>query len=163
MLTDNFISFFTFGYEKAIGYGYKFSEKTSLRFLNGSDIHWTWFNVSNDAPSGLDAPDMPLLHPDLTYLSDGVRFGQKYSSEIDFEIYNGFCLVASADRNIIFPRFVFLEYLGSEIIFLVGSGLLSTFTNAIKKSSPRIYPVMNFVLNSALSYGITELQKKKMN
>jgi hypothetical protein len=164
LIESHYKSFYTFEFDRWEGSGYKFGKKTSLRFLYGNNMVWGWFNINDSAP-----PQDPELICDcdnpinLMYLENGVRFGKKLKSEINWQVYDGLSLVANANRTIIFPRTKFLHWTVSESIFSIGELLIDIFTDEIATNSPKLYPIVDFILKTGLNFGISELQKKNMN
>jgi hypothetical protein len=51
----------------------------------------------------------------------------------------------------------------SAVLEEIGHGLVDEFVRRIDRSSPATTPIVYFILKNALSYGIYELYKEKMN
>ena len=160
----NISSIFVIGPVDLEGAGYKFTPNMGLKLLTGKNITWYWIDHTN-----VVYPEFPEEEPiynnyaDISYLGSAVRFGRKYHSEVAFQVLKGVSICGSARRMVVFPRTIFWKWVGSDLIFAIGGGVLDSFTDEIKKSSPYLYPVVDFILKTGLNYGITELQKKKMN
>ena len=144
------------------GAGYKFDDNFSLKLLTGNNIAWYWlgFSYVDYEPT----EEFNTKYADIEHFDgSSVRFGNKYRSEVSLQFFRGVSICAEANRMIIFPRTLFWKYLGSEVIFSIGGLLLGNFTDKIKTSNPYLYPVVDFLLRTGLNFGITELQKNKMN
>ena len=143
------------------GTGYKFSDNFGLNLLTGNNMAWYYLGLSHydEAPT----PEQLLIYPDMELFNSTIRFGKKYQSEISLQCMRGFSIYGGANRMVIFPRTLFWKYLGSEIIYSAGGGVLNYFTGKIKTSNPYVYPAVDFILKTGLMYGISELQRSKMN
>jgi hypothetical protein len=154
----NLTSIFIIGPVDLEGWGYKFSNNQGIKFLTSDNISWFWIDYTTVENTYADNE-----YADITDLGTSVRFGNKYQSEISVQIYKGISIYGNASRLVVFPRTLFWKMTGSTIIFGIGGLALDYFTNKIKTSNPCFSPAVNFILKTGLNYGITELQKKKMN
>lgn len=148
------------------GVMYKLSDNLGIKILTGSNISWYWvnyseldYNVENDDSTFIEENN----YADISVFGSSVRFGNKYQSEIQLQIYKSFSIYGNAQRLVIFPRTMFWKYLGSEVIFSISNRIVRYFTNKLKTSNPYINPIIDFIIRTGLNYGFTELQRKKMN
>jgi hypothetical protein len=149
----------SFGFIDLEGSGYKFSEHSGINFLTGNNYRWTSFAgwVNNTDIPAMSEPGK------ITDFEGGIRFGNIYQSEIQFNVYNGATILIKGSQNVIFPRTLFWKWAGSELVAGVAGLLVNQFTKEIKNYNPYSYPIIDFVLKTALNYGITSLQKNNMN
>jgi len=144
-----------FGGSFSSGYGYNFGDQSVVLFNSGS-FNW----------SRLDLKDFPTDAKEkerLDRFNNSFRFGTSVEGGIRFKIIPLIALEAGYERAIIFERHLFWKWLGSEVIYFAGQGVLDAFIHEIKDSSPIAVPVVSFILKSALSYGMYELRQEKMN
>ncbi len=149
-----------FGFGKSSGYGYKLAENTSLIFYNSTSLNWSRIDFKY--------PNILTLLPDpeidlLNLYDESFRFGTSSEGGIRFRVVKNFMIDAGYERSIVFQRHLFWKWAGSAIIEEAAQGLLDGFIYRIFKSTPDAGPIVNFVLKNALSYGIYELRKDKMN
>jgi hypothetical protein len=151
----------TLGWED--GYGYSFG-KSGIIFYNSTGMGWTRFKFSNYKLSNSLTPTMISEDNNrLNYFNESFRFGTKAEGGIKIQFIPELSVDASYERFAVFPRHLFWKQLGSAIIEYAGQGLLEEFIDKIKTNSPAAAPIVYFVLKNALSYGIYELRKEKMN
>lgn len=149
-----------FGFGKSSGYGYKIAENTSLVFYNSSSLNWSRIDFQY--------PYILTLLPDpeidiLNFYDEAFRFGTSSEGGIRFRVVKNIMLDAGYERSIVFQRHLFWKWAGSAIIEEAAQGLLDGFIHKIFRSTPNAGPIVSFVLKNALSYGIYELRKDKMN
>jgi hypothetical protein len=138
-------------------------KKSSLVLYNSSSFTWTRYD------DGILIELFSLNEPmneRIKLLSDfnqSTRFGTATEAGIIVPIAGFVNLQAQYDRTIVFPRHLFWKHLGSMMIEAIGQTAVDGFVKAIMKSSPTAGPILNFILKNALSYGIYELRREKMN
>jgi len=165
----NLSSVFVFGPIDLKGEGYKFAQNFNLKLLTGNNISWYWIACTEvdykEAIINNENNEETIINnkADINCFGSSVRFGKKYHSEIALQVTKNVSICGEARRLVIFPRTLFWKWASSDIIFGIGGLVLKNFTNSIKRSSPYMYPAIDFILRTGLNYGITELQKKKMN
>lgn len=153
--TDLRTDMWRFGFGRASGYGYNFGSSSIIPYY-GYSFGWSKLRLE-DAP--VNAIDTSLLDP----FKNTFRFGTSMEGGIRFKVFSHFVVDAGYERSIIFPRHLFWKWAGSAVIEAGGQLAVNKFVDEILKSSPYAAPVMNFVLKTALSYGIYELRRDKMN
>ncbi len=144
-----------FGTNWSKGYGYNLGNSSIVLFNSGSFI---W--------SKLDLKDFPANQEDkdkLDRLNKSFRFGTSTEAGIKIKLIPLISIEAGYERAVIFERHLFWKWLGSEVIYFAGQGVLDAFIKEIKESSPIALPVVNFILKGALSYGMYQLRQEKMN
>jgi hypothetical protein len=144
-----------FGASWNSGYGYDFG-CSSVIFYNSGSADWSRLELK-DSP--LDLQDKERLER----FNQSFRFGTSVESGVRFKIIPLIAFEAGYERSIIFERHLFWKWVGGEVIYLGSLGALDVFIHEIKDSSPIAVPVVNFILKSALSYGIYQLRHEKMN
>lgn len=151
-----------FGLGNSSGYGYLLGKKSSLVFYNANSITWTRYD--DGFPLAMTPEDLSgYRYITLSDFNQSFRFGTSTEAGIIIPIAGFVNLQAQFDRTLVFPRHLFWKHLGSVMIELIGQGAVDGFVNAIMKSSPFAGPIINFLLKNALSYGIYELRREKMN
>jgi len=139
------------------GYGYKIGRNNFIFFTYGTSLIWSKFDV--EKLSTFPQPDSTLLG----VFSSQFRFGNSYHSGISLVFLNSLSFDFRFERAIVFPGHKFWYWLGSSLIEGASQALLGEFIDEIIKSSPQAAPLVNVILKGALSYGIYELRKDKMN
>lgn len=139
------------------GYGYKLGGKNFLFFTHGNSLIWSKFDIDNLGT--FQQPDSLRF----ARFSEQFRFGSSYHNGLSIVLFNSMSVDFRFERSIIFPGHKFWYWLGSAVIEGVSQGLLDEFVREIAYSSPYAAPIVNAVLKGALSYGLYELRKDKMN
>ncbi|MFN3270509.1 MAG: hypothetical protein ACK42G_07975 [Candidatus Kapaibacteriota bacterium] len=139
------------------GFGYNLGSKNFLFFTHGASLIWSKFDVENLQ----NFPQPYSLR--FSRFSEQFRFGTAYQSGISLLLFNTFSLDFRYERAIVFPGHKFWYWLGSSVVEVLAQGLLDEFIYEVAKSSPYAAPVVKGLLKGALSYGIYELRKDKMN
>lgn len=155
-----------FGFGKSEGYGYKLTESMALILFNANTLNWSRIDFKYPNILTID----PLDHfaydreNDILNLYDETfRFGTSSEGGVRFKLIDNLMLDAGYERSIVFQRHLFWKWAGSAVIESAAHGLLDQFIKEIFQSTPAAGPIVNFVLKNALSYGIYELRKEKMN
>jgi len=144
-----------FGLGNSSGYGYKLGNSAIL--LNHTvSIDWSRIDIKSSISSPGDSSILSLYNKSF-------RFGTTWNGGIQVKIIPQLAIDASFERSIIFERHMFWKWAGSLIVESAGQMLIDHFIGEILDSSPNAAPVVNFLLKNALSYGIYELRKEKMN
>ncbi len=151
-----------FGLGSSNGYGYMLGKKSSLVLYNASSIVWTRYDDGFSSPLTQEEANS-YRYGTLSVFNQSMRFGTNTEAGIIIPIAGFVNLQAQFDRTLVFPRHLVWKHLGSVMIEAIGQGAIDGFIHAIMKSSPMAGPIMNFLLKNALSYGIYELRREKMN
>ena len=144
-----------FGASWSKGYGYNLGNSSIVLFNSGS---FMW--------SKLDLKDFPVNQDDknkLDRFNKSFRFGTSTENGIKIKLIPLISVEAGYEKAIIFERHLFWKWLGGEVIYFAGQGVLDAFIHEIKDSSPIAVPVVSFILKGALSYGMYQLRQEKMN
>lgn len=155
-----------FGFGNSSGYGYILGKKSSLVLYNSSSFTWTRYD---DGGLHIELFGLGENDPYYDYMKkigafdESIRFGSSTEAGIIIPIAGFVNMQAQYERTIVFPRHLFWKHLGSVMIETVGQTAIDGFIKAIMKSSPMAGPIINFVLKNALSYGLYELRREKMN
>jgi len=139
------------------GYGYRIGKNNYLFFTHSNTLNWSKFDVEN--LSSFVPPDSHLFN----VFASQFRFGTSFNSGISLVLLNTLSLDLLYERSIIFPGHKFWYWAGSSLIEGVSMLLLNEFIESILKSNTAVAPVAYGILKGALSFGIYELRKDKMN
>lgn len=146
------------GFERIRGYGYKLGENSSIILFNGYTLNWSRVDFTYPLNLTVD-PEIETLN----LYDENFRFGTSGVGGVGVKVIDNLMLNASYERSIIFQRHLFWKWAGSAIIESAAQGLLDKFVDEIFESSPYAGPIVSFVLKNALTYGVYELRKDKMN
>ena len=146
----------SFGVSNSSGYGYDFGSSADLILYHTSGISWTKLDFKNVVPDSMGQRALDVY-------GDQFRFGKQYEGGIKFQVFSPLSINASYQRSIVFPRFMFWYWAGSEILEGIAQGMVDHFAKKIVKNSTIAGPIMYFLLKNGLSYGAYELRKKYMN
>ncbi|MEI6088887.1 MAG: hypothetical protein WCR42_00390 [bacterium] len=138
------------------GYGWKVGKESAIILYHGDGMAWNSIKFTDTLQTF--AENVPLRT-----LSDGVRFGQQYEGGIKIKVFKYLTIGAGYETNQIYPRFLFWKWAGSGLIEGAGHGMADWFIGKVKKSSPAIVPVVDFLLHNAINFGMYELRKNDMN
>jgi hypothetical protein len=141
------------------GYGYKLTgalEGPSISLLTTQGVQWTNVALKSGITSGADSTLLGMYE-------GGIRFGTRSGAVVRFHMLPLLTLDAGYERSVVYRRHKFWEWLGGVVVAGGGDWLLDRFVDRILRSTPEGAPVVNFVLKSALSYGVYELRKKNGN
>ncbi len=139
------------------GYGYRLGKKNYIFLTHSNSFNWSKFDVEN--LSTFSPPDSHLLN----VFASQFRFGTSFQSGISIVLHNSISLDGRYERSVVFPGHKFWYWAGSSLIEYISLGLLDQFIETILDSSPYSTPIVNGILKGALSFGIYELRKDKMN
>lgn len=135
----------SFGLGQKIGYGWKVGPFSLIPF-----------NQNQLVLSGLNFtyPDS-ILKPEANYLArleGDTRFGVSTEGGAEFNVAKAIAVTASFEGTVVFPRFVFVQWLGSYAVQSISNTLISYFSESIVKSSPFLGPIMYLILKNAISF-----------
>lgn len=148
-------SMWRFGFGRESGYGYKVGSVSIIPYYAYS-LDWSRLNLKNTPVDSLDKARLALFN-------ESFRFGTSSYGGIKIKIIENLSVDAAYERSAVFQRHLFWKWAGSAIIESAAQGLLDSFISKIMRSSPYAGPIANFILKNALSYGVYELRKEKMN
>lgn len=149
------VDMWRFGFGWAKGYGYDLGESAIIPY-HSTSMSWSRVKFKNAIADSNDANIAERFN-------ESFRFGSAAGAGIRVQIVPLISLDVAYERSIIFERHLFWKWAGNGIIEAASQGILDHFIKKIGKSSPMALPIVNFVLKSALSYGIYELRQEKMN
>ena len=145
-----------FGLGWASGFGYDLGNDFEITPYYQSSFDWTMVNMQSTPSNPADIYTTDLFNKTF-------RFGNSFQGGIQFKFSNNLGIDASYERSIVYSRHLFWKWGASELIEVVGQGLIDNFVEEILDSTPSAVPVVNFLLKNALSYGLYELKQDKMN
>lgn len=137
-------------------YNYEIGGGTQLQLYNTDGFGWTLLKFPEKAKINEDQESIDLFGKDL-------RFGNHTEGGIKFSFTEHIGINAGYERALVYPRYMFWYWAGSEIIYHVGSRSINYFVESIEESSPEYAPIVYFLLQNAWSYAYYELRKDKMN
>jgi len=140
----------------ASGFGYDLGNGFEITPYYQSSFDWTVVNMQTTPSNPADIYTTDLFNKTF-------RFGNSFQGGLQFKFINNLGINASYERSIVYSRHLFWKWAGSELIEVVGQGLIDKFVEEILDSTPGAVPAVNFLLKNALSYGIYELRQEKMN
>lgn len=142
-----------FGNESAMGW--KICNGFDILLTNADNYHWTHtkFIKDNDAHFG-DKRDR---------FHDKVSYGTSFESGITLNLFNSVGVNASYEQNHLLPAYMTWYFIGSTMIENLAKVFTRSFVNSIAKRSTFAGPIINFLVQSGISYGMYELRKSKMN
>ncbi|MFC2094163.1 hypothetical protein ACFLSH_00910 [Bacteroidota bacterium] len=135
----------SFGLGQKVGYGWKVGPFSLIPY-----------NQNQLVLSGLKFtyPDS-LLQSEANYLTrleGDTRFGVSTEGGVEFNVAKSIAVTASFEGTVVFPRFVFVQWLGSYAVQSISNTLISYFSESIVKSSPLLGPIMYLILKNAMSF-----------
>lgn len=142
-----------FGNESALGW--KICSDFDILLTNADNYHWTHtkFHKDNDYQFG-DKRDR---------FHDKVSYGNSFESGITLNLFNSLGVNASYEQTHLLPAYMTWYFLGSTVIENLAKVFTRTFVNSIARRSTIAGPIINFIVQSGISYGMYELRKSKMN
>lgn len=145
-----------FGFGWASGYGYKISKSFQIIPYYNYSIDWSQLKFNSDPANANDKSIIGLYN-------NSFRFGTSTEGGLKINLIPQIQVSLAYEHSIIFPRHIFWKWAGSVAIETAGQWAVDRFINEIMDSSPYATPIVNFVLKNALSFGVYELRKDKMN
>lgn len=145
-----------FGFGNRQGYGYDLKDAAIVPYFLTTA---SWTELSTDRPTTLGQTDNEILNR----YEGTFRFGHSAENGIRVNIGRTFSLMGGYEVNVIYPRFVFWEWLGSYTIAAAGNGVVMWFGKDILEASPTIGPIVIFLIRGALSWGVYQLWREEMN
>lgn len=145
-----------FGFANRDGYGYSAG---SISILPYHQDGFVWSFVSSEMSNQILKSDREILDR----YEDTFRFGSQAEGGVRIEFSEFVSLNFGYETTVIFPRYLFWKWAGSESIKYIGLGALSYFTDEIIDSTPEAGPIINFLLQNGFAYGFYALQRNKMN
>lgn len=144
-----------FGLGNSSGYGYKIGN-SAIILNHGFSLDWTRLEIKSPFQNPADSTV-------LTQYNKSFKFGTSWNGSVQIKIIPQLAIDAAYERAVIFERHLFWKWTGSFLIEAAGQIAIDHFVGDVLKSSSYASPIVNFLLKNALSYGIYELKKDKMN
>ena len=155
-ISDVAVEAWRFGVGNSSGYGWRLGEKQFIILYHDDGMNWTQLDFQDDAPDSLSQYR-------LDRFGDSFRFGTHFSGGIKVRLFHYISLDGGFERSVVFPRHMFWYWSASELLEAIAHGGTDILINEIEKSSPKLVPLVNFILKNAVSYGAYELRSKYMN
>jgi hypothetical protein len=137
-------------------YIYNMGRSIKLNLYNTDGIGWTLLKFPDKASTIEDQASIDLYAKDL-------RFGNQTEAGLKFSLSDNIGINAGFERALVYPRFMFWFWAGSEIIYHIGNESINWFVKSVEKSSPEFAPIAYFLIQNAWSNAYYELRKDKMN
>ena len=120
------------------------------------------FDVSQSTftPTGVLTPADSAF---VQRIAGAYRFGESFEAGVQLRIFKSLAVNATAHGQIVFPRIVFPEWIGSYAIMAGSLIALSTFSEEIVNSSEVLGPIVYFALRTGLAYAFFAAMKDKGN
>ncbi|TDJ53035.1 MAG: hypothetical protein E2O46_06305 [Ignavibacteria bacterium] len=135
----------SFGVGEKVGYGWKVGPFSLIPFNQNqlvlSGLRFTY-------PNSILQSDAEFLKR----LEGDTRFGVSTEGGAEFYVARAIAVTASFEGTVVFPRFVFVQWLGSYAAQSISNTLVSYFSESIVKSSPLLGPIMYLILKNAISF-----------
>jgi hypothetical protein len=135
----------SFGLGRKIGYGWKVGPFSLIPFNQNqlvlSGLKFTY-------PESIPQSEANYL----ARLEGDTRFGVSTEGGVEFNVAKAIAVTASFEGAVVFPRFVFVQWLGSYAAQSISNTLISYFSESIVKSSPLLGPIMYLILKNAISF-----------
>jgi hypothetical protein len=144
-----------FGLGRSSGYGYQVGQSAIIPYYTYS-FEWSRIDFKETPADSVDRAKTNLYH-------ESFRFGTSAEGGIRINIIPQITIEAGYERSAVFQRHLFWKWAGSALLEAAGQWGIDSFVREIMKSTPMAVPVVNFLLKNALSYGVYELRKEKMN
>ncbi len=96
-------------------------------------------------------------------IAGAYRFGESFEAGVQVRLFKSLAVNATAHGQIVFPRIVFPEWIGSYAIMAGSLIALSTFSEEIVNSSEVLGPIVYFALRTGLAYAFFAAMKDKGN
>lgn len=144
-----------FGFGRASGYGYQLGQSAIIPYYAYS-LDWSRIEFK-------EAPADPDEFNKVNMYHESFRFGTSSEGGIRINIIPQITVEAGYERSAVFQRHLFWKWAGSALLEACGQWAVDSFVREIMKSTPGAVPVVNFLLKNALSFGVYELRKEKMN
>ncbi len=154
------------------GYGYQIGKSAIIPYTSNTAV---WTRLKEHYTDIKNLPIDNAYHGDLApvissqeaktldLFNDAFRFGTSTEGGIKLQPIPLLTLNAGFERTIVFPRHLFWKHLGSMCVEWIGLGMADFFTREIMDESPAAGPIMNFILKNAVSFGMYQLRREKMN
>ncbi len=152
------------------GYGYQIGKSAIIPYTSNTAV-WTKikpgdYDGFNLTSSMLPTAKIIITEQDaktLDLFNDAFRFGTSTEGGLKIQPVPLLSLNAGFERTVVFPRHLFWKHLGSMCIEWIGLGMADFFTREIMDESPAAGPIMNFILKNAVTFGMYQLRREKMN
>jgi hypothetical protein len=135
----------SFGVGEKVGYGWKVGPFSLIPFNQNqlvlSGLRFTYPNSISQSEAEF-----------LKRLEGDTRFGVSTEGGAEFYVAQAIAVTASFEGTVVFPRFVFVQWLGSYAAQSISNTLVSYFSESIVKSSPLLGPIMYLILKNAISF-----------
>lgn len=141
-------------YRQGFGYG---NGKIKLLPYNERSLVWT--QITTARPNNLSQTDVDILNR----YEDAYRFGELTEGGIKINMFGALSLTGAYELQVVFPRHLFWEWLGSAVIRDASSAFITTFAEDIIDRTSFLGPAIYFVLKNGLSYAFYNAMKYNMN
>jgi len=145
-----------FGGAYRFGYGYG---NGNIKILPYNERSLVWSKISTTRPDNLIQTDIDILNR----YEDSYRFGELTEGGIKINMFRMLSVTGAYELQVVFPRHLFWEWLGSAIIRDASSAFIIVFAEDILDRTSFLGPAIFFVLKNGLSYAFYNAMKYNMN
>ncbi|MBM2814426.1 MAG: hypothetical protein HW421_1188 [Ignavibacteria bacterium] len=151
---------FSFGFAFRDGYSYKTGDKSRLDLYNSTGIILSGQgDYENDSLLKSISPKFQNFMDNMY----GWSVNDIFESGMRYRFSPRFALNLNYESKILYPKILFWNWLLERTIETGFHFGLDFYIKEIFKQTPELIPVVNFVFNSAISYGFQELRTRNMN
>jgi len=142
---------------EGMGY-YRSDGSESFTFFTGGNwLTWSSVKLTQALPSD-SAQNQRIID-----FGDGIRFGEHSRAAIDYRVAEPISIRAGVDWQQIYVRHMFWYWGVSQVISGIADGAAAWFVNEIGRNSPKMKPIMHFILRNGVAMGFKALRKDQMN
>jgi len=149
-------SYYQFGVGNRTGYGYKLGP---LALVPYHQIEFSVNRLEFNAPTGISSLEEDILN---RYPGE-LRLGLNYGGGAKLELFRTLSVNASYETSIVYPRWLFGQWLGSVIIQESAMGIATYFGDDIVEASPVLGPIVYWGIKNGLSLVFANLLRDNMN
>jgi hypothetical protein len=151
------VDFTRFGVGTRMGYGYRIGSGLSL--VPYYQAHYVWSDLSYDSSTVITETDKEILER----IQGAYRFGMAGEGGLKMVLFDQLTLYSGFEYTVVYPRFIFWEWLGSTLIITSAQGIVTMFADDIVDKSPVLGPLLYFGLRNGLSWVFYQQLKNEMN
>jgi hypothetical protein len=144
-----------FAVSQTDGYGYDFGNLGVVPYYSGA-------LCASNLELG-EAFDSSLDEHRVGRFTGSYRFGTAFEGGVRLTMGPHVELGVGYERAVIFKRWLFWKWAGSELLESAAIGIVDEFVEEIRARVPKAAPIVGFVLKNAISYAAYELRKEDMN
>lgn len=145
-----------FGAAYRFGYGYG---NGNIQILPYNERSLVWSKITTTRPDNLIQTDIDILNR----YENSYRFGELTEGGVKINMFRMLSVTGAYELQVVFPRHLFWEWLGSAVIRDASSAFITVFAEDILDRTSFLGPAIFFVLKNGLSYAFYNAMKYNMN